>query len=435
MSNMPLLDEARFIAAVQRLANHNPGGSVRSETGDVGLSRLNGDSRLIARLLIDDLKHGSLPPEPGVPRFIKTEGKRRTVYQFEFCDQVIQTVVAEWLRERASAELSPALFSYRPGMASHQAVHAAARYLVRHRRTRSDPRQRGVYVLRRDVKSYFDAVPVADDGRVWTILNGLLGTDGNPIEMDLVRRAVRPFIRIDERSAQLSRGLPTGSPVANEIANIYLAEMDRKLAQVSGGFYARYGDDVLAMHAERTTATHMAEVLQCELEVSGLRWNEKKSLDLFLTAAGRPDRVGAGFAPAGEFEFLGHRIDGRGTVSLPAKKTRDFLDSLRRRALRAACEKNRTTERIRRITTALNVALDPLEPAAHPMAKAIRNAVTDRGYLRWLDREIVVIAGSAASGSRGVRALRRVSPRDLYEKYGLRSVTAMRNALPVDGPS
>ncbi|MCP4385710.1 MAG: hypothetical protein GY798_30595, partial [Hyphomicrobiales bacterium] len=289
MSTLPLLDEARFVAAVQRLANHNPGGSVRSETGDVGLSRLNGDSRLIARLLVDDLKHGRLPPKPGVPRSIKTDGKRRTVYRFEFCDQVIQTVMADWLRERASAELSPALYSYRPGMACHQAVHAAAHYLVQHRRSRSDPHHRGVYVLRRDVKSYFDAVPVADDGRVWMILKRLLGTDGDPMEMELVQRAVRPFIRIDDRSAQLSRGLPTGSPVANEIANVYLSEMDWKLAQVAGGFYARYGDDVLAMHAERTTAMDMATTLHHELEGSGLCWNEEKGLDLFLTAAGRPD--------------------------------------------------------------------------------------------------------------------------------------------------
>ncbi|MCP4382883.1 MAG: hypothetical protein GY798_15935, partial [Hyphomicrobiales bacterium] len=358
---------------------------------------------------------------------------RRTVYRFEFCDQVIQTVMADWLRERASAELSPALYSYRPGMACHQAVHAAAHYLVQHRRSRSDPHRRGVYVLRRDVKSYFDAVPVADDGRVWMILKRLLGTDGDPIEMELVQRAVRPFIRIDDHSAQLTRGLPTGSPVANEIANVYLSEMDWKLARVAGGFYARYGDDVLAMHAERTTAMDMATTLHHELEGSGLCWNEEKGLDLFLTAAGRPDPTAGLFLPAGEFEFLGHRIDGRGTVSLPARKTRALLGSLRRRAMRAAGGENNATERLRRITTALNVALDPREPAAHPVAKAIRNAVTDRGYLKWLDREIALIAGGAAFGCHGVRALRRVSPRELHQTYGLRSVTAMRNALAVDG--
>jgi len=428
-----LFDPARFRRAVDRIARRREASPtvLSLEQDGVSLATLWKRKRRFARLLVDELVAGGPAPAPGRAYRVRIEGKERTLYAFPVVEMVIQTAVAEWLGEESAGGLSSRLYSYRAGVPYHRAVRDLARFLGAHRRARQDPRQRGVFVLRRDVRSYFDSIPVGPDSPLWRILGEAIGpTAADGATWTLVERAVRPKL-VDDLGEELvlRRGIPTGSPVANVVANLYLAALDRDLAALPGGFYARYGDDLLAAHADPEAARTMHRLFADHLEASGLGSHPDKTKDLYLTAAGRPSPEWPAARPATAVEFLGHRVSAGGAVSLSAAKTRRLLRDLRRRAEQAV-EAARLTDdeqRILRAVAAVNRCLDADDLLAHPYAPLLRSAVTDRSYLKWLDHEAALTLLEAALRRRSVRWFQRYPPRALRERFGYRSLVAARN--------
>ena len=130
--------------------------------------------------------------------------------------------------------------------------------------------------------------------------------------------------------------------------------------------------------------------------------------------------------------FLGHRVNALGTVSLSADKTRKLLRDLRQRALQAvtsggACRAEE--DALRRPVVAVNRALRPQNVAAHPYARMLRDATTDRGHLKWLDHEVALAVLQAGLGRRSVRHFRRYPPRMLRDCFGLISLSRARNRV------
>lgn len=438
-SGSRLLEPARFRRAVDRVARRRAGGPtvLQLEQDGVSLATLWRRKGLLSRLLVDDLLAGGREPAPGRAYRARIEGKERTLYAFPVVEMVIQTAVAEWLNEVSAGSLSPRLYSYRTGVSYHHAVRDLARFLREHRRARRDPRQRGVFVLRRDVRSYFDSIPVGPGSPLWRILGEAIGAAAaDRTTWALVERAVRPRL-VDERGDELVllRGIPTGSPVANVVANLYLAALDRDLAVVPGAFYARYGDDLLAAHPDPEAARTIHRLCAERLEAAGLGSNPDKAKDLYLTAAGRPNEAWPGARPATAVEFLGHRVGAGGAVSLSVAKTRSLLNDLRRRAVHAVAPipLQDQDQRVLRAVQAVNRCLDSDDLLAHPYARLLRSAVTDRGYLKWLDHEVALTLLAAALGWRGVRGFRRYPHRALRERFGYRSLVVARNRGPGRG--
>lgn len=428
-----LLEPARFRRAIDRIARRRATSPtvLNLEQGGVSLTTLWRRKRRFARLLVDELLAGGPEPAPGRAYRARIEGKERTLYAFPVVEMVIQAAVAEWLSEESAGCLSSRLYSYQAGVSYHRAVRDLARYLVAHRRARKDPRRRGVFVLRRDVRSYFDSIPVGPESPLWRILAEAIGpATADRTTWTVVERAVRPKL-VDERGGErvLRRGIPTGSPVANVVANLYLAALDHDLAGLAGGFYARYGDDLLAAHPDPDAARTMRRLFTDRLEAVELGSHPDKAQDLFLTAAGRPSTAWPAARPATAVEFLGHRVSAGGAVSLSAAKTRNLLSDLRRRALQAveATRIEDDDERVRRAVQAVNRCLDADDILAHPYARLLRSAVTDRGYLKWLDHEVALTLLGAALRQRDVRWFRRYPPRALRECFGYRSLVRARD--------
>jgi hypothetical protein len=242
--------------------------------------------------------------------------------------------------------------------------------------------------------------------------------------LEIVRAAVTPTVRIGADDTQLHT-VPTGSPLQPLACNLYLCAMDRALSGIDGGFYARYGDDILFAHPQLEVARQAAASIASHLRDRQLESNPQAEANSYFTAPGRspaqPD-----FHPARSVELLGFKVDFAGRIGLKAKHWRALVRDLRdrlwrtRAVLRELCERH-PKERARVLCEVVNAALDPGHPLALDAAGFLHGHVDDRGQLRAFDHLVALAVAESATGVRGPRALRRVPYRWLREEAGLRS--------------
>jgi hypothetical protein len=399
--------------------------------GDVSLATVASHRSRVARLLARTVRRGRYRFEPGTRRLIEVGGKDRVVYAFGLTDLVVHGVVADVILEAMTPLLSPRLYSYRKGVSWWTPTRLFADYIRDHRRALPDPRTRGLYVLRRDVDSYTDSIPVGDHSPVWAMIHRLIGP-ARTADWDLVRTVVRPDYWVEPGAlATLYRGVPTGQPVASALFNLYLAELDHELAQIPGGFYARYSDDFLFAHPEPDVARRASVRIDETLDGLELEINERKRHDLYLTGAGRlsdawPQARGTTSVP-----FLGTHVSAQGTVALNGEKTRGLLRELEERAMRTArAVRSADHERVGRIVcSVLNEALDHRRVLfQEPSATFLRRGETDRSHLAHVDYLLARIVVRAVTGDGSVRAFRTVPYRKIRTDWGLVSLVTSRNA-------
>jgi hypothetical protein len=435
-----LRDPRRFRRQIERLFERIPyaaKGWVLREEG-VPLDAVFDRRRRLARLMVRTIRQNAYEFQPGRIREIRVQGKRRDVFSFRLVDLIVHGVVAEIIEEAAAPLLSPELFSYRKGVSWWHAVTRFSEYVRAHRRARPDPRSRGLHVLRRDVDAYTDSIPVGGDSPLWGILRGLFESPGSRIEPDdwrMLESVVRPVVRDKQgRLISLLRGVPTGQPVACVLFNVYLHELDRELAAIPGGFYARYSDDILFAHPDAGVARTASEAIERNLSRLGLRLKVEKSRDLFLTAAGRnppppSEARGSPYVP-----FLGLDVWADGTSSLGREKTRALLQdcAARARLTEQALRGTPLETRGKSVCAALNRSLAAETLLfQEPAAPLLRRVVTRRPKLLELDFLIAKTVVEALTGQPGNKGFRILPYRILRQDWGLESLFHARNVRPL----
>ena len=396
---------------------------------DVSLATIVMNRGKVARLLARDVARGIYRLEPGELRTIRARHKTRDVFACRITDLIVHGVVADVVQEAMRDDISPRVFSYRKGLSWLTPIGELAAFLRAERRKHRDPLARGVYVLRRDVDSYTDAIPIGRTSPLWPMLEGRLGSPLPP----LVEQVIRTELQLPGAGiACRARGLPMGQPIASVVANLYLGDLDRALAALPGGFYARYGDDFLFVHADASVARQAADASDDILRALSLTVNAKKRATLFLTAAGRPSDDWADARGTSGVPFLGSRIAADGTVGLDGKKVRSLLRELDRRVTMTVgtlggADVDRTG---RAVCAVVNRALDPHGPLTQQRsAVALRRIVTDRHQLEQLDYWIARIVLRAVTGRRDARAFREIPYRRLRDEWGLVSLVDARNVV------
>lgn len=395
---------------------------------DVSLATIVINRGKVAKLLAREVASGAYALEPGELRTIRARHKTREVFSCRITDLIVHGVVADIVQEAMQAHLSPRVFSYRKGVAWVQPIAELAAYLRAERRRHADPRERGVYVLRRDVDSYTDSIPVGAGSLLWTMLKTELG---DPLP-ELVEQVVRAELRLPGGAVVCRlRGLPMGQPIASVVANLYLRDLDRALGEIPGGFYARYGDDFLFAHPDADVARRADETMDQIVERLSLTVNEKKKRTTFLTPAGRPSRDWPEARGTSSVPFLGTHIAGDGTVGLDGKKVRLFLRELDARTTSTVRTLNGASrdEAGRAVCAVVNRALDPRSALTQQKsAVLLRRVVSDRRQLEQLDYWIARLVVKSLTGRRDVRGFREIPYRTLRRDWGLVSLVAERNA-------
>jgi hypothetical protein len=404
------------------------------EQSGVPLARFAQERSTVARLMARAVRAESYHLEPGHLRTIRVDGKEREVYWFRLTDLLIHGAVAAVLEERMALQLSRHLYSYRKGVSWWQGIADFATYVRGHARARPDPRTRGLYVLRRDVDSYTDSIPVGRDAPVWDVLRRILVPPGTrqprPSTWALIEEVVRPVIHLDGRAlGTRTHGVPTGQPISTALFNLYLMEFDDEFDEIPGAFYARYSDDILFAHPDPDVVRAVSARMDARLDGLQLAFNPEKRRDVYLTGAGHPSHLWPEARGSTHVSFLGTRISARATVSLDRGKTRRLLRDIRHRARRAARTAGGDVEERGAVVAAvINDVLNPRHIAFQQRsASLLRRAVTDRDQLRQLDHAFARIALEAATGDGNVRAFRRIPYRRIREDWGLRSVLHERN--------
>jgi reverse transcriptase-like protein len=383
---------------------------------DVSLASIVMNRGKVAKLLAREVGEGRYELEPGELRTIRARHKTREVFACRITDLIVHGVVADIVTDAVTPRLSGRVFSYRKGLSWLTPLAELAAFVRSERRKHDDPRARGVYILRRDVDSYTDSIPIGAGSPLWPML---------------VEQVIRVEMRIPGAGVVCrTKGLPMGQPIAAILANLYLGEMDRALEGIQGSFYARYGDDFLFAHADAAVAREAGAVSDRILDSLWLTVNEKKRRTLYLTPPGRdsadwPEAKGSSAVP-----FLGTRIAGDGTIGLDEKKVRSLLRELDRRTSTTA----RTLRGVdrdqagRAVCSVVNRALDPRSALTQQRsAIALRRVVTDRHQLQQLDYWIARIVVKALTGRRDAGAFRELPYRKLRQEWGLPSVVAARN--------
>lgn len=430
-----LSDPRRYRRAIERLFDRTLFTAARHalRQDGVSLDALFDGQRGIARRLARAAGRGSYEFEPGLIRRIRIAGKRRDVYSFRLTDRIVHAVAAEVVEEASQPLLSPRLFSYRRGVSWAAAVRSFAAYVRARERERPDPRTRGLHVLRRDIDSYTDSIPVHPGSPLWRQLTGLFGGSGTADSpaWPTLEEVVRPRVLWPEGGPlRLLRGVPTGQPIACVLFNLYLHELDRKLGSIAGGFYARYSDDILFAHPDPGPAAEAARIIEAEADGLELRLKAGKSRDLFLNRAARPSPAGAGWEGSALVPFLGTDVGADGTIALGREPSRALLRDLSDRASRTAraTQGSDPDERGRSVCAVLNrVLLPDPAPLRQRSADILRRLATNRPHLRHLDYLIAGLAARAVTGQAWPRAFRAAPYRRIRAAWGLDSLLHDRN--------
>jgi hypothetical protein len=421
-------DRERIEQQLGRLAARADGRRMETLVQDgVRFSQLLDERADVVKLLSRALGDASYRPGvAGVARVV-LGNKPREIARVGALELVAHAVVGDVLARAIEPKLSPNLWSYRSGRSSWQALRGVARYVAKHRRAHADPRARGLYVLRSDVRAYTDEIPVGDDAPLWRELDDALALDARSAAM--VRALVRPEVTgADGNVRRLDRGVLFGLPTTTAIANLYLTPLDRALERLDG-LYARFGDDVLFASARPDVVREAHAALERILVDRGLAVNSKKLRILYWNGAGRPSTAWPDATPSATVAFLGGALRFDGTIALSDAKWKTMLRDLRTRirdTARLAREMN-ADERARLLATIVNDAFDVRSNLSLAHAPLVADLVSDRRQLAQLDHLVALWIAEAATEGHGPRAFRDLSPRALRTRAGLISRVVARN--------
>ena len=231
---------------------------------------------------IDDSSHGFSYPEK---RIINKSGtrKKRVIYTFS-PDETLVLKLLTWLLYKYDGCLSDSCFSFRRNVTVRDAIDRVLMIPDLDRR----------YVLKIDVRNYFNSMPVDglikvlceiidDDERLLAFLCDLLSVNKAYSEGELTEE---------------HRGAMAGVPVSAFLANIYLLSMDKEFEDM-GVPYFRYSDDIIVFASSSEERDSLLELINKRLKEKGLEINREKTS---FSDPGQPwDFLG--------FQYYGGRID------------------------------------------------------------------------------------------------------------------------------
>ena len=429
-----LAERGRYEDEIEQLhIKYSQRGRIESlEQAGLSFNSISINRRKVAKILAKTVSRGEYRFAAAEPRTISVGGKRRVIYWFRTTDRIVHGVVAKALAEEVAKVLSPRVYSYRKGTDWLEGVGDFAAYLRRHQRERPRVKDRGLYVLRYDIRAYTDTIPVGDGSPLWPLLRRAVGGPENcgPAVWALLQAVVRPVIEPAAGAAHSQRlGIPTGSPITAVLYNLCTVPLDEELDGVDGAFYARYSDDLLFAHPDPGAVRRADERIRAILRGLGLGLNEDKAAVFYFTGAGMASDSWPAATGTTAVGFLGCRVFFDGTVGLKEGKQRKFLRELEQRVKQAVAGRGGRPldERGQMACAALNSALVPDSPLAQKYSRFLLRASTDRRQLRQLDYLIARLVLKAVTGSPSSKAFRQVSYRKIRRGWGLNSLYHRRN--------
>lgn len=229
-------------------------------------------------------------------------------------DRVVQAALRLVLEPIFEHDFCAHSYGFRPGRSAQQAAGAVLGHLKAGR----------LVVVDADLKAYFDSIPHA---RLLEAVRRRV-TDGRVLE--LISQFLKAGVMEDRRLITPEAGTPQGGVISPLLANIYLDDLDQRMAR-AGRAMVRYADDFVILC--RTTE----EAAQALADVQA--WTAEAGLVLHPTKTRTVD-LGT---PGAWFDFLGYRFKRHdrpdGTLRI-LRLIRDKSFDRAKDAIRAATPRN-----------------------------------------------------------------------------------------------
>ena len=230
-------------------------------------------------------------PRPKRP-FIVFEPKQRKIFESHFRDRVVHHAICFLLNPYFERRSLPKSYACRKGYGNLKALDQLRKAIQR-----MNDRGENAWVLKIDIKKYFDSIPHQK------MLKLIQRDCTDPLTMWMVQRV------IDSYHASPDRGLPIGNLTSQVFANLYLNELDWLVVQHSGfKNLFRFMDDLVILDVSKDRLEDLLKKIQdyCHSELG-------------LTV--HPDKIR--LVPTQKsFEFLGFKITGTRRTIKPTNVAR-----------------------------------------------------------------------------------------------------------------
>lgn len=267
--------------------------------------------------LIKDLKAKRYETPYALEKRVSIDGKDRLIYAFDWHEKILQGVAAGLLSSVIEPEMSGSLHSYRKGRGSHNTLMSLSNYI------RSFSEDQSLYVIKRDIKSYGDNIP---HDQLFEVLEKYVPK--NDYLFEVIRKMIE-FKYYDHSTKELKqkdKGLPTGAPLNNVIVNMFLMDMDKRIDKYgSKSSYFRYGDDILTVTPDKSTAEEIRKVLQDFISSKELSFHEEKMADITFDRTSLRDE---------SFKYLGLMVRPDGELALTKEKDKKIKDQIKQTILK-----------------------------------------------------------------------------------------------------
>lgn len=232
--------------------------------------------------VVERIKSGENLSIPMKKRIAKSgSSKKRVVYSLPEDETMVLKLLTWLMIRKYDACLPNNLYSFRP----HYGAKDALKKLI------SMPDISEYYSYKLDVRNYFNSIDIdlllpqlkslfADDDPLYDFITSQLSDP----------RAMDEGVLIEER-----KGAMAGMPYAVFLANVYLAQLDRKFASIPGLIYCRYSDDIIMFSKDKFLLDDAKNHLQESLKEYHLDINHDKEVEV---------------VPGQKWTFLGFEGDG-----------------------------------------------------------------------------------------------------------------------------
>ncbi len=374
--------------------------NVAKTSGELSSSELESEDLLIGEFsraihsivsaVDEDIQNRVYRPASARLRMVEVD-KSRTLVKFSLVDEFVLSAAGAWVQSSINSILTSAVFGFRKGHSDRAALQQVSEFVQL-----GDP----IWVVRRDVSDFGESL---DHNRILQIVKKHFWHSAP------IRYTIEQFLRYriivegfalnssktSSHEAWNFRGLPTGSNLQLQLANLYLHELDSQIeqsAQNSNGnqLYIRLGDDILFMSRDRHVARINAERIDQFLSDVKLKLNTSKSFDFCLCkphSVGRADEKSTGLSV---FRFLGMDVFWNGEIRLPADKWQSVLGTIRQTLINTEV----IADRRRRFATSVEALTRLLhDQDGNPRFQAYLRKITSVSQLRELDRWIALLMG------------------------------------------
>ncbi|MBU6375103.1 MAG: hypothetical protein KGQ59_03835 [Bdellovibrionales bacterium] len=338
---------------------------------------------------------------------------------------LLEKILSLRLKKKIEPSLSPRVFSYRKGTGSLDAVRSFWKW--GQKALRRQPRKgQGIYVLRFDVKSYTDEIPLDERSPLWRQVENL---GFGEKDLQFIKSLTRPVVEADDLGGERCRwrGIPTGSPLTPQLANLYLSCFDEWVTSHHEVFYARYGDDMIIAHSDRAVALSIYQQSTERLRELRLGLHPEKSYGIFWCPSGTSHHADDFFKPAVNVDYLGVQLHASTGIRLNTEKMRVLRNGWIRQLSRTLELLSKLEEPLDPgvkntiLVEAANRYFSPQYLQSQTYLADFYSWVEDAGQLHELEDFVARTLTQAMAGVRGTRAYRQVSWKQLIQQYGWQS--------------